>query len=168
MHWHYVIDVINIMHPVMSNIEIVGLETSYSSWELLSADTMSSFASDSFINFNLQCYCQALCNFTFIVGLMKLLSACSGYACYSLQKENSRVEMNGKHMQLSIQNPFCTLLCVQEAILILRYITTFDLFTFWFLVWNISHKTNKIFGTKQISFNSKNWLRLNFRFKKQK
>nr|XP_008342996.2 uncharacterized protein LOC103405750 isoform X3 [Malus domestica] len=52
------------------------------------------------------------------------ISACSGFVCYLLQGRSSRLEMNGKHMQLTIRNPFYTLHCVQEAILILRFVYT--------------------------------------------
>lgn len=38
--------------------------------------------------------------------------------------------MNGKHMQLSIQNPFYNLHSVQEAILILRYFILYLFFGF--------------------------------------
>lgn len=71
----------------------------------------------------------------FVVGLIKLSSACSGFACYFLQERNSNLEMNGKHMQLSIQNPFYTLHSVREAILILRYFFILCLFS---ALWIIS------------------------------
>lgn len=51
------------------------------------------------------------------------VSTCSGFACYYLQEQNLRPEMQDKHMQLSIQNPFSTLHSLQEAILILRYLS---------------------------------------------
>jgi len=42
--------------------------------------------------------------------------------------------MNGKHMQLTIQNPYCTLRSVREAILIQRYFFILYLFLASFII----------------------------------
>lgn len=55
------------------------------------------------------------------LGLIWLTFAPSGCGCCFLQRQNSRLEMRGKHMQLSTLNLFYILHFVQEAILILRY-----------------------------------------------
>lgn len=60
--------------------------------------------------------------------LIKHASNCSGFACYFLQKQNSRLGMNGKCMRLSIQNLFYILHSVQEVILTQRYFTIYNLF----------------------------------------
>ena len=62
-----------------------------------------------------------------LMGVINLTSACSGSGHCFHRPRNSRLEMSGKHFPLSILNLSCILLCVQEAILILRYIYALDL-----------------------------------------
>lgn len=49
-------------------------------------------------------------------------SSCSGCVFYFLPRQNLRLEMHEKHMQLSTLNLVCILHFVQEVILILRYV----------------------------------------------
>lgn len=51
----------------------------------------------------------------------KLDSSCSGCACYFLRRQNSKLEIDDRHMHWSILILFHTLHSVQETILILRY-----------------------------------------------
>lgn len=60
--------------------------------------------------------------------LIKLASCYSGFGCFFLQEQNSRLEMSGKHTRLTTQSPFYTLHSVQEATLILRYLTILVLY----------------------------------------